>query len=228
MGNETKERLPLRMKPETSRRLEQWYTADNCRSKNEFVEKAVNFYVDYLEMQDDRSLLPTALMAVQLALVADLAKKLGYKSCVLAGVLAALTGIQYFYATGHTPQISDIAFDAGFIGFERTHWAPGFVLVLLNTVGAPLLCLAALPLLRPPFEHYELRRWWLFVACLSFFAVSALALCATTLFIFLEPRHLMVWRVFCPRLLFDAGMTATYLLVGTLVILVVSINKLRW
>ena len=63
MGNETKERLPLRMKPETSRRLEQWYTADNCRSKNEFVEKAVNFYVDYLEMQDNQSLLPTALLA---------------------------------------------------------------------------------------------------------------------------------------------------------------------
>ena len=64
MGNETKERLPLRMKPETSRRLEQWYAADNCRSKNEFVEKAVNFYVDYLEMQDAQSLLPTALLAV--------------------------------------------------------------------------------------------------------------------------------------------------------------------
>lgn len=63
MGNETKERFPLRMKPETSRRLEQWYAADNCRSKNEFVEKAINFYVDYLEMQDNRSLLPTALLA---------------------------------------------------------------------------------------------------------------------------------------------------------------------
>ena len=63
MSNETKERFPLRMKPETSRRLEQWYAADNCRSKNEFVEKAVNFYVDYLEMRDDQSLLPTALQA---------------------------------------------------------------------------------------------------------------------------------------------------------------------
>ena len=63
MGNETKERLPLRMKPETSRRLEQWYAADNCRSKNEFVEKAINFYVDYLEAQDSQSLLPTALLA---------------------------------------------------------------------------------------------------------------------------------------------------------------------
>lgn len=63
MGNETKERLPLRMKPETSRRLEQWYAADNCRSKNESVEKAINFYVDYLEAQDSQSLLPTALLA---------------------------------------------------------------------------------------------------------------------------------------------------------------------
>lgn len=64
MGNETKERLPLRMKSKTSRRLEQWYAADNCRSKNEFVEKAINFYVDYLEMRDAQSLLPTALLAV--------------------------------------------------------------------------------------------------------------------------------------------------------------------
>ena len=63
MSNETKERFPLRMKPETSRRLEQLYAADNCRSKNEFVEKAINFYVDYLETQDNQSLLPTALQA---------------------------------------------------------------------------------------------------------------------------------------------------------------------
>ena len=63
MGRETKERFPLRMKPETSRRLEQWYAADNCRSKNEFVEKAINFYVNYLETQDNQSLLPTVLQA---------------------------------------------------------------------------------------------------------------------------------------------------------------------
>ena len=28
---------------------------------NEFVEKAVNFYVDHLEMQDNKTLLPTAI-----------------------------------------------------------------------------------------------------------------------------------------------------------------------
>ena len=58
MGNETKERLPLRMKPETSRRLEQWYAADNCRSKNEFVEKALRFYCGYLSAHNSMTVLP--------------------------------------------------------------------------------------------------------------------------------------------------------------------------
>ena len=31
--------------------------ADNCQSKNEFIEKAVNFYVDYLGIQDNTTLL---------------------------------------------------------------------------------------------------------------------------------------------------------------------------
>ena len=61
MSNENRERLPLRMQPETRRRIEQWYAADNCQSMNEFVEKAVNFYVDHLEIQDNKTLLPTAL-----------------------------------------------------------------------------------------------------------------------------------------------------------------------
>ena len=61
MGNENRERLPLRMQPETRKRIEQWYAADNCQSMNEFVERAVNFYVDHLEIQDNKTLLPVAV-----------------------------------------------------------------------------------------------------------------------------------------------------------------------
>ena len=45
MSKETRERIAFRMQPETRRRIEQWYAADNCQSKNEFIEKAVNFYI---------------------------------------------------------------------------------------------------------------------------------------------------------------------------------------
>ena len=42
MSKETRDRIAFRMQPETRRRIEQWYAADNCQSMNEFVEKAVN------------------------------------------------------------------------------------------------------------------------------------------------------------------------------------------
>ena len=64
MSKETRDRIAFRMQPETRRRIEQWYAADNCQSKNEFIEKAVNFYVDHLETQDNKTLLPMALQSV--------------------------------------------------------------------------------------------------------------------------------------------------------------------
>ncbi len=63
MSTETRDRLALRMQPETKQKIEQWYRADNCKSQNEFVEKAVNFYADYLAARDN-SLLPVAIQSV--------------------------------------------------------------------------------------------------------------------------------------------------------------------
>lgn len=61
MSTETRDRIAVRMDQETSQRLEQWYLADNCKSKNEFIVKAMNFYIDYLEIDDNKTLLPTAV-----------------------------------------------------------------------------------------------------------------------------------------------------------------------
>lgn len=63
MSTEIRERIAVRMDHETSHRLEQWYLADNCKSKNEFILKAMNFYIDHLEIQDNKTLLPMAIMS---------------------------------------------------------------------------------------------------------------------------------------------------------------------
>ena len=63
MSTETRDRLALRMRPETKRKIEQWYRVDNCKSQNEFVEKAVNFYADYLSAKDN-TMLPTAIASM--------------------------------------------------------------------------------------------------------------------------------------------------------------------
>ena len=85
MSNENRERLPLRMQPETRRRIEQWYAADNCQSMNEFVEKAVNFYVDHLEIKDNKSLLPMAIMSAidgRLSRLEDYIARRDFTRCV--------------------------------------------------------------------------------------------------------------------------------------------------
>ena len=56
-----KNRLTFRPSDETRQRIEQWYKADNCNSLNDFIEKAVNNYIDRLEINDDNCLLPTAI-----------------------------------------------------------------------------------------------------------------------------------------------------------------------
>lgn len=43
-GFENKEKFPLWAYPETLEAVEQSYRGDNCKSKSEFIEKAIKFY----------------------------------------------------------------------------------------------------------------------------------------------------------------------------------------
>ena len=82
--SENKDRLNFRMKPETAEKLDHWYKADRCRSKNEFVEKAVNFYVDALAAENSTTL-PLAIQTAidgRLKLLEDRMASILYKQTV--------------------------------------------------------------------------------------------------------------------------------------------------
>lgn len=84
MGKENRDRLALRMQPETKRKIEQWYAVDHCRSQNEFVEKAVNFYADYLSAKDSIMLPATIVSAIDggLGMLEERIASLLYKQSV--------------------------------------------------------------------------------------------------------------------------------------------------
>ena len=54
--SDNKDRLTYRPEPETKQKIERWYQVDNCRSKNEFIEKAVNCYTDMLTAGESTAL----------------------------------------------------------------------------------------------------------------------------------------------------------------------------
>ena len=62
MGNKADNRFPLRLDDLTRWKIEYWYKRANCDSRNAFVEKAVNFYADYLAGLEN-SVLPTAVQS---------------------------------------------------------------------------------------------------------------------------------------------------------------------
>ena len=49
MERETKIRIPLWIYPSTDDEVESTYESDDCRSKSEFIEKAIRFYLGYLK-----------------------------------------------------------------------------------------------------------------------------------------------------------------------------------
>jgi metal-responsive CopG/Arc/MetJ family transcriptional regulator len=57
-----KERTAIWLYPETMNRLDGWLEKDNCKSRSEFVEKALSFYMGYLGTEDTSSYLSKALL----------------------------------------------------------------------------------------------------------------------------------------------------------------------
>ena len=94
MSRENKDRLALRMRPDTKQKIEQWYMAAGCHSRNQFVERAVNFYADHLAAQSNDSL-PGAITSAldgRLGMFEDRMSSLLYKHSVeldmVMGILA--------------------------------------------------------------------------------------------------------------------------------------------
>ena len=82
--SDNKDRLTYRPEPETKQKIERWYQVDNCRSKNEFIEKAVNCYADMLAAGESTTL-PRAVQSAidaRLKLFEDRIAAVLYKQAV--------------------------------------------------------------------------------------------------------------------------------------------------
>ena len=90
--SESNERLTYRPEPKTRRKIEQWYEADNCRSMNEFIDKAVSFYTDWLAANRN-DMLPMAISSTMNGRLKILEKNLSALSFNHAVELDMLVGI---------------------------------------------------------------------------------------------------------------------------------------
>ncbi|MBQ7906992.1 MAG: hypothetical protein IJ309_03355 [Clostridia bacterium] len=68
---ERKQQLTIWLKPSLIERIESLRQADNCESKSEFIEKALEFYMGYLSSKENRYYLPNVLTSTIKSIVGE-------------------------------------------------------------------------------------------------------------------------------------------------------------
>ena len=91
MEHENKMRIPAWLRPSTIRRMDGWLETANCKSRSEFIEKSLHFYMGYLGAKDASEYLPDELTATLQEIVtgsADRTNSLLFKCAVEQGIMA--------------------------------------------------------------------------------------------------------------------------------------------
>lgn len=133
------------------------------------------------------------------------------KSLPWASVWWGFFTIQFFYTTGHTFDFNSLHWASAFVGFEEINWIGGGILMMIETFVAQILFSFSLPILVYWFTYYStkptpnldsisLSLFSLSVLYLLFFALNSTF---TTFFVYAQRRHLMVWRIFAPKYVFE-------------------------
>ncbi|KAL8698429.1 MAG: hypothetical protein Q9201_006575 [Fulgogasparrea decipioides] len=167
-----------------------------------------------------------AILALQILALLEIVDSNDLSRSAIGPVVLGILGNFHFFKTGHQATPSSIQWESAFIALKtvRYPWSP--ILVILNTYGAQIITAVAVPLVvlwkQPPRKKHLLGDVAMAVATyILYFAVLNLA---TTMWAGWLRRHLMLYRIFCPRFITGA---ATLLVVDVLGIFV-AIGGCRW
>ena len=127
-------RFPLRLDDVTRCKIECLYKKSGCQSRNEFVERAVNFYADYLAGQEN-GVLPAAIQSAidgRLSLLEDRMARILYKLAVETdmGMSAVLDCIQVdadYLRRLRSNSVKNVKATNGLLTFEQKEkeWVQG-------------------------------------------------------------------------------------------------------
>lgn len=167
-----------------------------------------------------------ALCMISLLNLLEVIDALNLRRSPLGPILFALLGSYYFFKTGHQAALATIQWESAFIPVHSLHYPLSPLMVLLNTFGPQLLCALAVPAI--PMWKVAPRAPGLLGRIAGALATHALfygvVAAATVVEAAWLRRHLMLYRVFMPRML----MGVVVLLLVDAVVAFVALMGVRW
>lgn len=99
-GKENKRRFQLWLKPSVLDMADKLYEDDNCGSRSEFIEKAIQFYSGYLYAQKSQDYMPKVITSTLKGMMAENSNqisrvlfKMAVEQAITMNVVAATCGI---------------------------------------------------------------------------------------------------------------------------------------
>ena len=92
-NQEVKRRFQLWVMPSTLELADQYYRSDNCASRSEFIEKAIQFYAGYVSSQQNQEYLARVIPATVKGIVDESSNRMGRLLFKLAVELAVIENI---------------------------------------------------------------------------------------------------------------------------------------
>ena len=123
-----------------------------------------------------------------------------------------LFGRLLFFLTGHRYDFSSLQLDAGFILSDNFNFYMAGMMLSLNTFISEILAIVAILILANYLEHSYQMKEIIILSITSFKLSTLLFSCLSS---FLLRRHLMVWAIFAPKVIFEIS----FWLVSSLILL---------
>jgi phosphatidylinositol glycan class O len=162
-----------------------------------------------------------ALMSWQILSLLEILDLNSLTTSPIGPIVLSLLGSFYFFKTGHQATPPSIQWDSAFIALDKIRypWSP--LLVTLNSFGAQILAVAAVPLVvlwkQKPRTRGVLRSVATAMAWhTAYYAVIGLA---TAMWAGHLRRHLMLYRIFSPKFMTASAVLLVVDVIGILVTL---------
>jgi phosphatidylinositol glycan class O len=186
----------------------------------------INVLLAVLMVQKPMGAGAMALMSWQILSLLEILDLNALTSSPIGPIVLALLGSFHFFKTGHQATLSSIQWESAFIPLHtiRYPWSP--LLVALNSFGAQILAVSAVPLIAL-WKQKPRKKGMLgsVAAALAWHALYyAVVSLATTMWAGHLRRHLMLYRIFCPKFMTAAAVLVVVDLIG----IIVSLMGVRW
>ncbi|SCV04217.1 LAME_0H16688g1_1 [Lachancea meyersii CBS 8951] len=207
---------------------------------SQFFLLVINFFMCIMLFNKPLAQISLFLMCNQLLSILEIFDLLKLKENLIGPVSMGLLAYQQFFSTGHQATIPAVQWDVGFVLTERITFPFTHLGIVMNTFGPHIIVALSVALLtlwrQPPTVLKPQTLLARVVSNCGMLLIYNTVLCLSS-FVWVTHfrRHLMVWKIFCPRFMLASLSLIVLQVIITLITiafasgrLIRQINNLFW